>query len=50
MYPKTFVLVKYNKHEFSNMAAIYCYFMVQKSHLSTKALLLNEVGEISKDG
>ena len=31
MKPKTFVLVKCNKYEFSFMAdAIYCYFMVQK--------------------
>ena len=25
------------------MAAIYCYFMVQKKHLSTKALKMNEM-------
>ena len=28
MQPKTFVLVKSNKREFSYMAAIYCYFMI----------------------
>ena len=37
MQPKTFDLVECNKYEFSFMAAIYCYFMVQKSYLSTKA-------------
>ena len=30
MKPKTFVLVEFNKHEFSFMAALYWYFMVQK--------------------
>ena len=43
MLPKTFVLVKCSKYEFNFMAAIYCYFMVQKKHLSTKALVLESL-------
>ena len=40
MQPKTFVLVKFNKHKFSFMAAMLCYFMVQKSYFPIKAFFI----------
>ena len=36
MQPKTFVLAKFIKYEFSFMAALFCYLKVQKN-LPTKA-------------
>ena len=48
MYPKTFVLVKCNKYEFSFVAAIHCYFTVQKvkQYRSLKIIHAARRGEI----